>query len=494
MALTLKSLLQQVEILAGERLDTPVAGLHYDSRQVKPGFIFVCIKGFWTDGHFYISEAADRGAVGVVVARNVSIPSNFAWARVENTRRALACMSTNFYGHPSRELSLIGVTGTNGKTTTAHLIEAVLQAKGWKMGVIGTVWNKIAEKKIPVTHTTPESLDLQFLLREMVSVGVGATVMEVSSHGLALERVTKCEFDVGVFTNLTQDHLDFHKSFKNYLAAKMLLFTGLGKNRTKKRPCYAVINLDDPAGKEIIKNVNVPVITYGIRAKADVKAENVDLFPTSISFNLTSQKEKIPFFLSLPGEFNVYNSLAAIAIGLQEGMALSALQDVLGNVRGVPGRFELVDGGQDFTVVVDYAHTPDGLENVLHTARTLTKGRVIAVFGCGGDRDPGKRPVMGKISGELSDFTFITSDNPRTEDPYQIMAQIEEGIKQVAGARYVLIENRYEAIRSALHFARREDFVIIAGKGHEGYQVLRDRIVPFNDRQVVLEILEKEIV
>ncbi|MDH7576411.1 MAG: UDP-N-acetylmuramoyl-L-alanyl-D-glutamate--2,6-diaminopimelate ligase [Bacillota bacterium] len=493
MGIPLKSLLQGIEIVSVEGLETPITGIHYDSRQVKPGFIFVAIKGFRTDGHFYLNEALARGARGLLVEREVPVPPGVAWARVKNTRRALASLAANFYNHPSRKLTLIGVTGTNGKTTTTHLIEAVLRARGTRTGLIGTVWNKIGEKKLSVLHTTPESLELQALLREMVDSGVGAVAMEVSSHGLVLERTAECEFDVGVFTNLTQDHLDFHKDLKDYLTAKMLLFTGLGRNRTKKRPCYAVVNLDDAAGEEIARSVKPPVITYGIREKADVKAEDIKLSARGTAFTVMYQKQEIPFSLSLPGEFNIYNALAAICVGLQEGIEVSSLQETLQKAKGVPGRFEVIDQGQSFTVVVDYAHTPDGLENILRTSRTLTQGKVLTVFGCGGDRDPGKRPLMGRIAAELSDFTIITSDNPRSEDPGKILTQIEAGLKQIGGARYLVIEDRYEAIRAALHQAQAGDFVVIAGKGHEGYQIIGDKVIPFNDRLVAQEIITKEI-
>ncbi len=493
MGITLKNILQGIEVVAARGLETPITGIHYDSRQVKPGFIFVAIKGFRTDGHFYLDEAAARGAAGLIIEREVPLPPGVAWAHVKNTRRALALLAANFYGHPSRKLALVGVTGTNGKTTTTYLIEAVLRTKGAPTGLIGTVWNKIGEKKIPVLHTTPESLDLQSLLREMVAAGIETVAMEVSSHGLVLERVTGCEFDVGVFTNFTQDHLDFHQDLRDYLAAKMLLFTGLERKRTKNRPCYAVINVDDSAGKAIAEKVKIPVVTYGIRENADVEAKNINLSARGTAFTVTYQGREIPFSLSLPGEFNVYNSLAAICVGLQEGVELSTLQEALQKVKGVPGRFEVIEEGQNFTVVVDYAHTPDGLANILHTSRGLAQGRIVTVFGCGGDRDPGKRPLMGRISGEFSDFTIITSDNPRTEDPGQILAQIEAGIKQIANARYIVIEDRYEAIRTALRSAQEGDFVIIAGKGHEGYQIIGDQGVPFDDRLVAREIIVKEI-
>jgi len=494
MPIAFQDLLEGVDVCTARGLELPVMGVHYDSRQVQPGDVFVCIQGYQTDGHLYIEDAAARGAAGFVIEKDIELPPGIPYAKVRNSRLALAAIAANFYGHPSRLLSMIGVTGTNGKTTTTHLIEAVLRAGRKTTGLIGTIWNKIDDKKLPVVRTTPESLDLQALLREMVGSGVETVMMEVSSHALYLDRVAECEFDVGVFTNLTQDHLDFHSDLSAYLAAKMRLFQGLGANRTKKRPCYAVINVDDPAGLEIKKNTAVPVITYGIRERADVRAEGVHSTEQGSSFTVSCGAGVIPFTISLPGEFNVYNSLAAISVGLQEGISLSRLQDALQSVKSVPGRFEPVDAGQNFTVIVDYAHTPDGLKNVLQTARRIARGRLITVFGCGGDRDAGKRAVMGKISGKLSDYTVLTSDNPRTEDPESIIQMIEAGIKTVPDASYTVVVNRYEAIRQALHYAEEGDIVIIAGKGHETYQIIGERTIPFDDHQVAREILVKEII
>ena len=487
-------LLQGINVLEAKGLEQSVDGIHYDSRQIKKGYIFVCIKGYRTDGHLYIDDALSRGAVGLVVERDVEVPAGISLVRVEDSRLALAQLSANFYGHPSRLLTLVGVTGTNGKTTVTHLIEAVLRAGGKSTGIIGTIWNKIGDQKLTGVRTTPESLDLQYLLNRMVAADVTAVSMEVSSHALYLHRVVGCEFDVGVFTNLTQDHLDFHKDLDEYKAAKMLLFQGLGKGRTKNRPCYAVVNIDDPVGKEIIMNTEVPVITYGVRENADVKAVDVRLSSGGTSFTAVHSQGSIPISLSLLGEFNVYNCLAAVCVGLQEGVPAELISRALKEVKGVPGRFELVDEGQSFTVVVDYAHTPDGLENVLKTARKIKQGRLITVFGCGGDRDQGKRPLMGRISGELSDYTVITSDNPRSEDPEKIVGQIVEGIKECKDASYTVIINRYEAIRHALHWAREGDFVVIAGKGHETYQIIGDQVLPFDDHQVAREILVKEII
>jgi UDP-N-acetylmuramoyl-L-alanyl-D-glutamate--2,6-diaminopimelate ligase len=491
--ITFQDLLQDVELVTAAGLERVVTGLHYDSRQIQPGYIFVCIQGYRTDGHLFIQDALSRGAVGLVIEKDIDVPSGIAFARVNSSRLALALMAANFYDHPSRDFTLIGVTGTNGKTTTTHLIEAVLSDKGELTGIIGTIWNKVGERKLPVVRTTPESLDLQSILAKMKASMVKTVAMEVSSHALTLQRVAACEFDVGVFTNITQDHLDFHTDLDEYLAAKMLLFDGLGKERTKQRPCYAVVNIDDRAVHQIEKCTRVPVITYGIHEQADVRADQVQLTPEGSSFTVVHSEGEFPVNVSLPGEFNVYNSLAAISVGLQEKVPVPFIQDALQKMKGVPGRFEPVDEGQEFAVVIDYAHTPDGLENVLHTARQISRGRLITVFGCGGDRDKGKRPLMGRISGEVSDYTVITSDNPRSEVPEKIEQQIEEGIRSVKNARYAIITDRYQAIRHALLYAKEGDFVVIAGKGHETYQIIGDKVLPFDDRLVAREILAKEI-
>lgn len=493
MPITFQELLRGVDVLTTAEFDQAVTGLHYDSRQIKPGNIFVCIQGYRTDGHLYIQDAVSRGAAGLVVEKDLNVSPGVPFVRVNSSRLALALMAANFYGHPSRNLTLIGVTGTNGKTTTTHLIESVLRGRGESTGIIGTIWNKIGKQRFPVVRTTPESLDLQSILAKMNASMVKTVSMEVSSHALYLQRVAACEFDVGVYTNLTQDHLDFHADLDEYLAAKMLLFEGLGMARTKERPCYAVVNIDDPAAQRIIKCTRVPVITYGIHEQADVKAKSVQLTSEGSSFTVVLSKGDFPISTSLPGEFNIYNSLAAISVGLREGIPVTVIRDALQKMKGVPGRFELVDEGQKFTVVIDYAHTPDGLENVLKTARGISRGRLITVFGCGGDRDAVKRPVMGMISGEMSDYTVITSDNPRSEAPEKIEYQIEDGIRKIGNAHYTIITDRYQAIRHALLYAKEGDFVVIAGKGHETYQIIGDNVFPFDDHQVAREILVKEI-
>ncbi|RKO67459.1 UDP-N-acetylmuramoyl-L-alanyl-D-glutamate--2,6-diaminopimelate ligase [Desulfofundulus salinus] len=474
-------------LAVGGNQQVHISGIAYDSRQVQPGFLFVAVEGFTTDGHRYVEQAVSRGAVAVVVQKEIPLPSGIAYVRVPDTRLALALLAARFYGYPSRRLKLIGVTGTNGKTTTTHLLAAIYRAAGNKVGLIGTIANWIGDRVLPVAHTTPESLDLQKLLAEMVIEGVTVAVMEVSSHALALNRVAGCAFDAGVFTNITQDHLDFHRDMDDYLAAKTLLFRGLGQDG---KPALAVINADDPRAGRIVAETRVPVFTYGLTAEAQVRAQEVKVTPRGVSFTVTSPWGEIPVSLKLTGYFNVYNALAAMTAAVAGGIPLPLAARALESVEGVPGRFELVDRGQDFTVVVDYAHTPDGLENILTTARAITPGRLITVFGCGGDRDPTKRPIMGEIAARLSDLPVITSDNPRTEDPMRIIAQVEEGVRRVR-SNYRVVPDRREAIRFALGIAAPGDTVIIAGKGHENYQIIGTTKYPFDDRIEAIKALDE---
>lgn len=472
-------------LLAQGEAEAEVRGLAYDSRRVQPGHLFVAIEGFAADGHRFISQALGAGAVAVVVQKEVLLPPGIAWARVADSRLALAHLAARFYGHPSRKLRLIGVTGTNGKTTTTHLLAAIYREAGEKVGLIGTIANWIGDRRLPVTHTTPESLDLQALLAEMVGEGVSTAVMEVSSHALALHRVAACAFDCGVFTNITQDHLDFHRDMQDYLAAKLKLFREIGAG---EKPGAAVLNADDPHCGEFKNACRVPVYTYGTRAGADVRAGEVSVTGRGVSFTAYTPWGKARVHLRLSGQFNVYNALAALTAAGASGVPLEAAVRALEQVRGVRGRFELVDGGQDFTAVVDYAHTPDGLENVLRAARQITGGRLICLFGCGGDRDRTKRPLMGEIAARLSDVVIITSDNPRTEDPLQIIAQIEEGVKRVR-ADYLVEPDRREAIRLAVREARKGDTLLVAGKGHEDYQIIGTTRYPFDDREEILKAI-----
>ncbi|MCR4420037.1 MAG: UDP-N-acetylmuramoyl-L-alanyl-D-glutamate--2,6-diaminopimelate ligase [Clostridia bacterium] len=472
---------------AGGDLEVPVSGIYYDSRAVRPGGLFVAVPGFRTDGHRFLADAVARGAAAVVVERREAVPAGVAWAEVASSRRALGELAAAFYGHPAARLRLYGVTGTNGKTTTTHLIRAVLEAGGRTCGLVGTVGAQIGEEQLGAARTTPEASDLQELLARMRDRGLSGAVLEVSSHALELERLRGCAFDVGVFTNLTPDHLDFHRDMGSYLAAKAKLFRLLDPERSGSQ--YAVLNADDPASTELAAVTRVPVITYGLQSRAEVRAENLGLDPAGVAFDLHWPGGRCRVRLALTGRFNVYNALAAWVVGWQEGMEPEAVNRALATVRGVPGRFERVEAGQDFTVLVDYAHTPDGLLKVLEAARGLTRGRVILVFGCGGDRDRTKRPQMGAVAARHSDLSVITSDNPRSEDPLAIIEEIRAGYVSVRRDGYRVEPDRYRAIELALGLADRDDVVLIAGKGHETCQIIGDRILPFDDRQVVREIL-----
>jgi UDP-N-acetylmuramoyl-L-alanyl-D-glutamate--2,6-diaminopimelate ligase len=478
-------------LLAGDP-STEFRRVVYDSRQVTPGSLFVAVPGFRQDGHQFIDEAVAAGAVAVVVEHPVHVPPAVAVLQVPSSRRALSALAARFFDYPSRRLQVVGVTGTNGKTTTTHLIRAILQLHGRSVGLIGTVRNYVGQRSLPVTHTTPEGPDLQELLYQMVTEGDQVAVMEVSSHALTLDRVADVEFDVAVFTNLTQDHLDFHQSLDEYRDAKGRLFTMLGCDPHKTGPKVAVLNSDDPASAEYRNRCRVPVVTYGVRdPQSMVRAENPVGDAGGTDIRLVTPWGERQVHLGLAGRFNVYNSLAAAAACLQMGVPLDTVARALADMRGVPGRLEPVVEGQPFGVFVDYAHTPDGLANVLAAARELTHGRVIAVFGAGGDRDRTKRPKMGEIAGRLADLSIITSDNPRTEEPAQIITDIEQGIATVAPGRYELVEDRTAAIDRALELARPGDVVIIAGKGHETYQIFRDRTIPYDDREVARSRLRR---
>jgi len=493
---TLGELIRDIEVVETRGdLSTPVPGLTYDSRKIESGFVFVCVEGFKTDGHNYAGGALEKGAGAIVAQKPVDIPEGVPLVLVRDSRRALALMAAAFAGHPSRQLTMVGITGTNGKTTTTFLVEQIFREKGYKVGLIGTIMNKIGDKILPVTNTTPESLDLQLLLKEMADSGVSHVVMEVSSHALELERVAGVEYDTAVFTNISQDHLDFHGTMEKYLEAKQKLFANLGLYTEKTRTKCAVVNVDDPSAGNIIKAAAGKVITYGVENKCDIRAANINLRAEGVSFDVLTPGGDIYLQLHLTGMFNVYNVLAAFAVGYAQEIEPDALKKALESVKGVPGRLEKVDEGQDFAVLVDYAHTPDGLENIIRAARGFTKGRVITVFGCGGDRDRSKRPIMGEISARLSDYSVLTSDNPRTEDPLFILSHIEEGVRRVVDrSGYSIIPDRREAIAYVLNMARAEDVVIIAGKGHETYQIVQDQILHFDDREVAGEILKKRLV
>lgn len=491
--LLLSSLIKDLEFAFNGSLEVEIKGIAYDSRKVLPGFLFVAVEGFKSDGHAYIGQAVEAGAVAVVVQKDLPVPAGVARLRTSHSRLALALLAARFYGNPGQKLKMVGVTGTNGKTTTTNLLAAIYRGAGEKVGLIGTIANYIGDKLIPVSHTTPESADLQKLLGEMWAEGVETVVMEVSSHALALNRVDGCEYDVAVFTNITRDHLDFHGDMDSYLAAKARLFSGLGQG-IKGGPKFGVINADDPRAKELAAVTRVPVITYAIHEKADIRAVDIDITARGVSFTARGRWGDHRLNLKLTGMFNVYNALAAYAVGVAGGMPPERVVKSLESVSGVPGRFEPVDRGQDFAVIVDYAHTPDGLENVLKTAREITRGRLFTVFGCGGDRDRTKRPLMGEIAARLSDRAIVTSDNPRTEDPVKIIADVEEGVRRVLPeGDYTVMPDRREAIRQAVYAAGAGDVVLIAGKGHEDYQIIGDKKYHFDDREEAARFLEERM-
>jgi len=485
------------QLVAGQP-HTALTDVVCDSRRVRPGALFVAIHGLQDDGHRYIAEACARGAAAVACEEACAVPSGVAHLQVTSGRRTLAVAAGRFWRHPARRLRVFGVTGTNGKTTTTTLLRAILEAAGRRTGLVGTVVNVVGGQVLPVTHTTPESDELQALLARMAGSGDVCAVLEVSSHALALERVTGVEFDTAVFTNLTRDHFDFHGSLAAYLDAKARLFEGLGRTHglalraVKPGPKVAVLNADDPAAPTLARRTMAAIVTYGVKAPADVRAGQIRLDQRGLRFRLQTPQGEAGLHLRLRAHFHVYNALAAAAAALAEGVALPAIQAGLEGCPGVRGRFEAVEAGQDFGIYVDYAHTPDGLRNVLATARALTAGRVICVFGCGGDRDRGKRPEMGRIAGERADYSIITSDNPRSEEPATIAAAVEAGL-QPTGGRYAVELDRRRAIALAVAMAAPGDVVVIAGKGHETDQIFKDRTTSFDDgeeaRRAVAEAL-----
>ncbi|MGM0502606.1 MAG: UDP-N-acetylmuramoyl-L-alanyl-D-glutamate--2,6-diaminopimelate ligase, partial [Bacillota bacterium] len=478
MLIKLQKLIAELDInyLTGDET-TDIKGIAYDSREVKAGDLFVAITGFETDGHKYIADAISNGATAVLVEQEVSdlkVPT----VGVKDSRSALAKISAKFYDYPAQELTVIGVTGTNGKTTTTYLIEGVLSNLGLNTGLIGTIKNKVGDKEESSSRTTPESLDIQRMLAEMLEDGVTHVVMEVSSHALALDRVLEVDFDRKIFTNLSRDHLDFHHTFEEYLAAKLKLFT------SNNQP--SIINLDDERAGKISSAVEGEVLTYGIEETADFRGENIEITSTGVHYDLITADNKLRINLSLTGKFNVYNSLAAITTVSSLGFELADIKSGIEEINGVPGRFEVIDLGQDYGVIVDYAHTPDGMKNVLKTAQECSTGDVIVVFGCGGDRDRKKRAMMGQLGIELADFAVVTSDNPRSEKPEDIIAEIEAGIEELeqdTSEQYLIVEERGAAIRTAVERAAAGDIVLIIGKGHETYQDFGDKVIDFDDRE-----------
>ena len=475
-------LLSELAMAAGVRYageDISIQSIEYDSRRVKPGCIFCCVVGMLFDGHTFAEAAVRDGASALLVERELPLP--VPQILVPNARRAMAEIAAAFYGYPQREMQMLGVTGTNGKTTTTYMVKAIAEQAGKKVGLIGTIRNMIGTESIHTDRTTPESVDLFRILRIMADARCDMVVMEVSSHALEQCRVHGIQFDVGLFTNLTQDHLDYHKSFDNYLAAKKTLFYNSKQ---------AVINADDPYAERMMEGLTIPITTFGVRDRADISATDIDITPQGVQFDLHTPEGDVLMHLQTPGLFSVFNAMGATGLMQAVGIKLSCIKEGLERLNSVSGRLESVKTGRPFSVFVDYAHTPDALENVLKTVKQFARGRILCVFGCGGDRDRAKRPIMGEIAGRFSDFAVITSDNPRTEEPMAIIDSIEEGMKK-SGTKYVVIENRKEAIRYALQNARDNDLIMIAGKGHENYQEINGTKYHFDDKEMVEELLKE---
>jgi UDP-N-acetylmuramoyl-L-alanyl-D-glutamate--2,6-diaminopimelate ligase len=480
----LKELLRGVPVLAIEGDEAAdIQGLAYSSKDVKPGFLFAALKGVRTDGFAYAAEAAANGATAVLSDQPRPDGIAAAWIRVFDPREALALCSTNFYGHPSHRMKLVGITGTKGKTTTTFILEAILKKAGIRTGVIGTISHRGPDFEFEAKRTTPEAPDLQRMLKDMLDQDVTHCLMEVSSHSLDLKRVYGISFDIAVFTNLSGEHLDYHRTMEDYFAAKKRLFVLNSKKR------IAVVNEDDPWGKRLIPDLPMSTITFGLEPTAIVRAERYRLNGTGIEALFKFPGGQTMVASTLSGKHNLYNLLAAFAVALSLNIPPGVIRDGIASLRQVPGRFEKIENDRGLNLTVDYAHTDSALRSLLETVKDLRPSRILLVFGCGGDRDRSKRERMGEIAGRFADWTFVTSDNPRSEDPMGIIREIEGGLIKSGTRKYSLVPDRREAIREALAFARKDDYVLFAGKGHERSQELADRKIPFNDGDVVREIL-----
>ena len=471
----LSEILKGIDVL-NEYGDTEVIDVTQDSRLVKEGSLYVCVKGNTFDGHSVAEEMLENGAAAVVVERDLGLAKQVI---VSDTRSIFSSVCANFFGNPAKNLKLIGLTGTNGKTTTTFLIKQILELTGKKVGLIGTVQNMVGDEIYPAKYTTPDPYELQSLFKKMVDAGCEYCVMEVSSQALAQGRVNGLQFHIGAFTNLTQDHLDYHKTWENYFNSKRILF---------ENSDIAITNADDKYGLEIVKDLPCKTVTYAVNTNnADYCAKNVKFKSDGVEYELVSDfigRVSCP----IPGRFSVYNSLCAATVALSLGIDYKNVLTAISKSNGVKGRIEVVPTNTDYTVIIDYAHSPDGLENIITSLREIAKNRVVTLFGCGGDRDRTKRPKMGKIAAELSDFCVVTSDNPRTENPSAIIEDILEGMKGVS-TPYVVVENRKDAIRWAMENAQPDDIILLAGKGHETYQILPTGTIHFDEREAVAEIL-----
>ena len=482
LSMKLKELLSGIPVLSATAdMETEITNVSYNSRETRPGDLFVAMTGFATDGHKFIGKAREAGAAAVLCEQTPE--DGIPYVRVENSRRALAVIGANFFGHPAADMVMTAVTGTNGKTTTTYLLKAVLeQAKGTKVGLIGTNQNMIGDQVLPTERTTPESFEVQKLFAEMRSAGCTHVVMEVSSHALYLDRVYGVHYEVGIFTNLTQDHLDFHRTMEAYCDAKAILFRNCG---------VGVYNADDPWAERLMQGATCRKFSYARAADADLRAENIDLSSDHVAFDAVTKDERVKIRVGIPGGFMVYNTLDVLGAAMQLGVPLSESASILAKVPHVRGRVEVVPTpGKDYTILIDYAHSPDGLSNVLSSVKEFSRGRTVAVFGCGGDRDKTKRPKMGKIASDIADFAVVTSDNPRTEVPGDIIQDILAGMED-AKIPYVVMEDRVEAIHWAMDHAESGDVIVLCGKGHETYQVVGTVKHHMDEREIVADWLRQ---
>jgi UDP-N-acetylmuramoyl-L-alanyl-D-glutamate--2,6-diaminopimelate ligase len=483
----LQDLLQHLHLLVPYQGTNPeITSIENDNRKVQKGSLFICIKGYTVDGHDYAESAVNNGAAAVLAEKELTL--SVPVIIVNDTTRAMAVLADAFYQQPTKKMHLIGITGTNGKTTTSHLIEKIFSDVNRSTGLIGTMYTKIGDQKIETKNTTPESLILQKGFHQMLVAGVDTAIMEVSSHALHMGRVHGCDYDIAVFTNLSQDHLDYHKTMDDYKHAKSLLFSQLGNTFDPNKPKYAILNADDSASEMYRKSTAAHVVTYGIDNNADFQARNIHMTSAGTTFEIVIEEKNYPINIQLIGKFSVYNVLASIAAAFVSKIPMNKIIDSIESVKGVDGRFELVNAGQEFTVIVDYAHTPDSLENVLKTIQSFAKKRVFVIVGCGGDRDKTKRPLMAEIACRYATDPIFTSDNPRSEDPITILKDMENG---VLGKSYITIPDRKEAIGTAINHAAEGDVILIAGKGHETYQIIGSKVYDFDDRVVAREAIEE---
>ena len=479
----LKRLIKNLDYKRIENIsDCEIKGISCDSRNIAPGYLFVAIKGQRHDGHKFVKQAIDKGAAALILQNDLSFKTEVVKILVPDSRAALACASAAFFGYPAKNLKIIGITGTNGKTTVSYLIEKILDCAGCPCGVIGTVNYRLGRKQYSAVNTTPQADILQSFLQEILLAKSKYAIIEVSSHALAQHRVDCLDFDLSIFTNLSQEHLDYHGNLDNYFSCKSGLFERLAAD------AFAIINADDVYGRKLIKKVRSKILTFGIERPAQIRAKNLNLGINKIKFTAVTPGGNIEIDSPLIGRHNVYNILAAISAAFVEGIDFSAIASGISSCIYIPGRLERVDCAQEFEVFIDYAHTEDGLEKALQALQQIKKNKIILVFGCGGDRDKTKRPKMGKVATRLSDSVILTNDNPRSENPEQIVSDILKGIDKKA-TNYKIVLDRFQAIQEALSFAGRGDIVVIAGKGHESSQIFADRTVPFSDREAAEEIL-----